>query len=108
MFAQSKPTLFTDNRSKQAQVAEFLLNRVENIVRKGDNAGYQHFLLYPQCFQIVPFPRFSKIRDCFANAHSYYLNCPTKFKALLKLEKVDRTTSNHVPQTRNRKKEYTT
>ena len=27
------------------------LGRVENIVGKGENAGYQHFLLYPQCFQ---------------------------------------------------------
>ena len=27
------------------------LHRVENIVRKGENAGYQHFLLFPQCFQ---------------------------------------------------------
>ena len=24
---------------------------VENIVGKGENAGYQHFLLLPQCFQ---------------------------------------------------------
>ena len=24
---------------------------VENIVGKGENAGYQHFLLFPQCFQ---------------------------------------------------------
>ena len=23
----------------------------KNIVRKGENAGYQHFLLFPQCFQ---------------------------------------------------------
>ena len=23
----------------------------ENIVGKGENAGYQHFLLFPQCFQ---------------------------------------------------------
>ena len=23
---------------------------VENIVGKGENAGYQHFLLFPQCF----------------------------------------------------------
>ena len=26
-------------------------NRVENIVGKGENAGYQRFLLFPQCFQ---------------------------------------------------------
>ena len=29
----------------------FALERVENIVGKGGNAGYQHFLLFPQCFQ---------------------------------------------------------
>ena len=29
----------------------FLLDRPENIVGKGENAGYQHFLLFPQCFQ---------------------------------------------------------
>ena len=26
----------------------------ENIVGKGENAGNQHFLLFPQCFQYVP------------------------------------------------------
>ena len=36
---------------KKAQVTNFVLDKVENIVRKGDNAGYQHFLLFPQCFQ---------------------------------------------------------
>ena len=30
---------------------EFGFGRVENIVGKGENAGYQHFLLFPQCFQ---------------------------------------------------------
>ena len=29
----------------------FFYDRVENIVRKGENAGYQHFLLFSQCFQ---------------------------------------------------------
>ena len=24
---------------------------IENIARKGENAGNQHFLLFPQCFQ---------------------------------------------------------
>ena len=28
----------------------FFFNRVENTVRKGENAGYQHFLLIPQGF----------------------------------------------------------
>ena len=28
-----------------------LLCRIEEIVVKGENADYQHFLLFPQCFQ---------------------------------------------------------
>ena len=31
----------------------------ENIVGKGENAGYQHFLLFPQCF--LSFPKQSLI-----------------------------------------------
>ena len=32
-----------------------LLDRIENTVGKGENAGYQHFLLFPQC---LPKPSF--------------------------------------------------
>ena len=28
----------------------FLFDRDENIMGKGENAGYQHFLLFLQCF----------------------------------------------------------
>ena len=34
---------------------KFDMGRVENIVGKGENAGYQHFLLFPQCFQKATF-----------------------------------------------------
>ena len=44
---------------------KFALGRVENIVGKGENAenivgkgentGYQHFFLFPQCFQKASF-----------------------------------------------------
>ena len=34
-----------------AEKLKFVLGRVENIVEKGENAGYQHFLLFPLCFQ---------------------------------------------------------
>ena len=37
-----------------------LYDRVENIVGKGENSGYQHFLLFPQCFQKASFPEASK------------------------------------------------
>ena len=33
------------------QTMKFVFGRVENIVGKGENAGNQHFLLFPQCFQ---------------------------------------------------------
>ena len=38
----------------------FVFNRVENIVGKGENAGNQHFLLFPQCFEKASFPDTSK------------------------------------------------
>ena len=28
-----------------------VFDRVKNTVGKGENAGYHHFLLFPQCFQ---------------------------------------------------------
>ena len=37
-----------------------LYDRLENIVGKGENAGYQRFLLFPQCFQKASFPEASK------------------------------------------------
>ena len=32
-----------------------VFDKVENIVVKGENAGNQHFLLFPQCFQTATF-----------------------------------------------------
>ena len=29
---------------------KFVFGRIENIVGKGENARYHHFLLFPQCF----------------------------------------------------------
>ena len=34
-----------------------LLDRVANTVKKGENAGYHHFLLFPHCFQKASFSR---------------------------------------------------
>ena len=33
-----------------------VFDRVENIVGKGENAAYQHFLLFRQCFEKASFP----------------------------------------------------
>ena len=32
-------------------MAKFVLDKIENILEKQEKAGYQHFLLFPQCFQ---------------------------------------------------------
>ena len=35
--------------------------RVENIAGKGEKAGYQHFLLFPPCFQKTSFKGLLKV-----------------------------------------------
>ena len=37
-----------------------VFDRIENIVGKGENAGYQHFLHVPQCFEKACFSGASK------------------------------------------------
>ena len=39
-----------------------VFDRVENIVGKGENAGYQHSLLFPQCFQKASSTGLFKVR----------------------------------------------
>ena len=46
----TKLKTFADDKLKVARMMIFLIDRVENIVGKGENAGYQHFLLFPHCF----------------------------------------------------------
>ena len=41
-----------------------LFDRVENTVGKGENAGYQHLLLFLQCFQKASFSEVVENRDC--------------------------------------------
>ena len=47
---------FADDISKMTLVMEIVSERVENIVGNGENAGFQHFFLFPQCFQKPSFP----------------------------------------------------
>ena len=42
-----------------------VFDRVENIVRKGENAGYKHCLIFPQCFQKASFTESSKTDSIF-------------------------------------------
>ena len=42
---------FVDDKLNVTQNVKVVFNRIENIVGKEENAGYQYFLLFPQCFQ---------------------------------------------------------
>ena len=39
-----------DDKLNTGRMTISLFDRVENTVGKGENAGYQHFLLFPWCF----------------------------------------------------------
>ena len=61
-------TIFlTEPNSKDLQMSNKMLLkydfclRVENIVGKGENAGYHYFLLFPLCFQKAPFYKSLKV-----------------------------------------------
>ena len=47
---RTKLKAFADSKLNVAKIVICDFDRVENIIRKGENAGYQHFLLLPQCF----------------------------------------------------------
>ena len=46
---------------KCARKKETFLGGAENIVGKGENSVYQHFLIFPQCFQKASFTRSLKV-----------------------------------------------
>ena len=46
----SKPKAFADKKINTTEKMKFVYGRVQHVVGKGENAGYQYFLLYPQCF----------------------------------------------------------
>ena len=41
-----------DDKINLTEILKLVLRRVENIVGKGENGGYQHFLHFPLCFQM--------------------------------------------------------
>ena len=56
---RTKLKAFVDNKLNMTKIRISSFDRVENTVGKGENAGYQHFLFFPQCFQsrhLNPFP----------------------------------------------------
>ena len=57
----SKLKAFADDKIKVTEKMIFVLEMVENIVGKGEKAGFQHFLLFPQYFQKASFSRSLKV-----------------------------------------------
>ena len=52
---------FANDKIIVTQILKFMLGRIENVVGKGENAAYQHFLIFPS-FQKLSFPEVSKVR----------------------------------------------
>ena len=67
MLDLSKLKAFADNNFKVVQMVQFCfdrlenIDRVENFVGEGENAGHQHFLLLPHSFQKASSPGSSKV-----------------------------------------------
>ena len=62
ILALSKLKVFADDNFNAIQMVRFFFGRVENILGKGENAGYQHFSLFLQCFN--PFPKQTLVFTC--------------------------------------------
>ena len=50
IFDWSKMKAFVEGKINLTDKLKLALGWIENIVRIGENAGYQHFLLFLQCF----------------------------------------------------------
>ena len=61
---QSNLKAFAVNKINGCQKSNLVLGRTENIVGKEENAGYQHFLLFPRYFQTAFFLKVVKSRNC--------------------------------------------
>ena len=52
---------FADDKLNVTQNVKVVFRRIENIVGKEENAVYQHFLLFPLCFQTASSSSVSKV-----------------------------------------------
>ena len=60
----TKLKAFTDDKLNSEKKTISLIDRVENTEGKGENAGYQHFLLFPSVFSKAFFFWFVNSGDC--------------------------------------------
>ena len=57
----TKLKAFADDEINVTKQLKFVFEGIENSVGKGEIADYQHFLLFPQCFQKLSFPEVLKV-----------------------------------------------
>ena len=50
IVGRSKLKAFAEDKINGTSILKCVSERIENILGKGENAGYQHFLLFPKCF----------------------------------------------------------
>ena len=89
IFIKSRFKALADNKIVVTQKLKFVLERVQNIVGKGENAGHQHFLHFPpQCFLRLSFPEVFKVRIVWerVKAGNYSIN-PLPHKSLRDYDK---------------------
>ena len=55
ILVRSNFKALADDNINATKKLKFVLGMVENILGKGENAGYQNFLLFAQCFLKPPF-----------------------------------------------------
>ena len=60
----SKLKVFPDDNLNVVQRMKFVFDRVENILGRRENVGFQHLLLFPHCFPKGFFLNVVKTRDC--------------------------------------------
>ena len=51
LTTEPRGTLFADEKIKMTQSLKFVFRWVEITVGNSENAAYQNFLVFPQCFQ---------------------------------------------------------
>ena len=60
----SKLKAFADDKLSLAENLKLVFGMSENIMRKGENAGYQHVLFFPLCFKKASILGVIKSQDC--------------------------------------------
>ena len=65
IFDQSKFKAHAEDQwDSKSELCFRNFRKVENILGKGENAGYQYFLFFPQCFQKASCSWVVKSRNC--------------------------------------------